>query len=136
MPGTCYIVILRRLQNPNIMKQNNLSAAFIACLYLSVFFCSCSDTETDTPFTHDVYSVTLVDETGKSIPVTKGSSVLPTGSVIYGTGYYANGDICTLSYSPASGYSSTCQWDWHDTTKPVHSGITSNNAIPHDYSSC
>lgn len=106
----------------------------IFCLCLSTTLLSCTKEEENLPENNDnMYSVTIVDENGNPIPSTKGSSTLPTGSTISGTGYYADRELCTLSYSPASGYTSSCSWNWHDNQKPEHSASSSSNNVTKDY---
>lgn len=105
----------------------------IPSIFLVLLLFSCTPVNED-GFIKNVgkYAVTLVDKDGNPIPVTKGTSTLPSGSRVSGTGYYANGDNCTLSYSPASGYNSTCSWDWHDGTL-VQTANSSSATIRRDY---
>lgn len=115
------------------MKTFNLRMA-IYSLCLSTIILSCTkENESLLNNSDKLYSVTIVDKNGTPILMTKGTSTLPTGSSISGTGYYADMDLCTLSYSPASGYNSACSWNWHDNQKPEHSSGSSSNNITRDY---
>lgn len=106
----------------------------IAGLNLLFFLLSCTENENDSKFNVDMprHYVTLVDKYGNSMPVTKGTSTLPSGSKVSGTGYYAHGDNCTLSYFPANGYSPSCSWNWHDGTS-VPTASSSSSTIRRDY---
>ena len=113
------------------MKQNNCLFSILTTCMLFSFFCCTSEKE-EIKVDIKRYAVLLLDENGKLISMTKGVSTLPSGSQVLGTGYYANGDNCTLTYSPAHGYSSTCSWDWHDGTS-VQTANSSSSTIRRDY---
>lgn len=101
-------------------------------IFLSFSFFCCTPENDDVNVIVNRHTVILLDERGYLIPITKGTSTLQSGSKISGTGYYANGDNCTLLYSPASGYNSTCSWDWHDGTS-VQTASSSSSTIRRDY---
>lgn len=92
------------------MKQFNLWIA-ISGLSLTTSFLSCTKEEFSVSGKNEnIHLVILVDEYGNPNPSTKGSR-LPSGSTLNGTGYYADRDGCTFSYSPTSDYNSSCTWD-------------------------
>lgn len=100
-------------------------------LVFTLFSCT-SENESNMNDYAGKYTVTVVDQYGYLMPVTKAISTLPSGSKVSGTGYYASGDNCTLSYSPAFGYNSMCSWNWHDGTS-IRTAQSTSAIIRRDY---
>lgn len=111
-------------------RVNCLLVISVVCMTFSLLGCTAENEDINE--NTNLHSVVLLDESGNLILMTKGISTLPSGSTVSGTGYYANGDNCTLTYYPASGYNSTCSWDWHDGSF-VQTAGSSSASIRRDY---